>query len=92
MARLSMVPKSAFTSQRLYSAACLYGNRQRTGDFIGLAFPDTELHRKYLEPLKAVLDSLQITVYLVHKDSSVHTFVNAPRLHIQPAKQIKKAS
>jgi hypothetical protein len=56
-----------------YTGVCLHSENHRKGDAVALAFPETSLHRKYLEPIKPVLDSLGIAIYIVRRDGSVIT-------------------
>lgn len=54
-----------------YTAARLFGEFHGHGDSVAMAFPDTPLHRKYLEPLESVTGMLKIGVFLVETDHSV---------------------
>lgn len=54
-----------------YTAACMLSAACDSGDRVGMAFPDTELFRDYIGRGKAVLDRLEIVVYLVRADCSV---------------------
>ena len=48
-----------------YAAARMYTEGQKNGDKIGLAFPNTEPFRKYLDRIKGAINILRITIYLV---------------------------
>jgi hypothetical protein len=54
-----------------YTAGCLCSSNRTGGDRVGLALPDTEWFRDYLNRVKVVLDALGITVFLVKEDRSV---------------------
>ncbi len=53
------------------TAARFHDEHHSSGDFVGVAFPDTRLHRKYLGQVKSAIDSLGIPVYFVQRDRSV---------------------
>ena len=53
------------------TAVRLHDEHHKSGDFVGVALPDTRLHRKYLSQVKSTIDSLGITVYFVQGDRSV---------------------
>ncbi len=53
------------------TAARLHDEHHNPGDFVGVAFSDTHLHRKYLSQVKPTIDSLGIMVYFVQRDRSV---------------------
>ncbi|MGA2327459.1 MAG: hypothetical protein ABSH05_14340 [Bryobacteraceae bacterium] len=56
----------------VYTATAMYANRQN-GDQIGLACPDTAWFLEYLQPVKSVLKSLGIEVFMVRPNLSVYT-------------------
>lgn len=52
----------------VYGALCLHDNSNR----VAIAFPDTALHRRYLQPLQSISNGLDIQVYLVKSDRGIN--------------------
>jgi hypothetical protein len=48
----------------VYTALRLHGK----GDTAAMAFPDTDLHQRYLEPVRSILRGLGIKIYMVGSD------------------------
>ncbi len=60
-------------AEALYSAACLHATHHRSGDSIGIAFPETPRHRDLVSRIKPILDSLGVATFFVQRDHSVKT-------------------
>lgn len=58
-------------AEAFYTAARLYVEHHSSGDSVGIAFPETSLHRRQLNAIKPVIDLLGILVYFVQRDRSV---------------------
>jgi hypothetical protein len=58
-------------AEAFYTVARLYAEHHSSGDSVGIAFPETSLHRRQLNAIKPVIDLLGILVYFVQRDRSV---------------------
>jgi hypothetical protein len=67
-------------AEALYAGVRSHVESSRNGDSVALAFPNTDLHRRYWKPIKPILDLLKITTYFVQQDRSVLT-ENAETAH-----------
>jgi len=59
----------------IYQALKMYmEERNRPEDRVGLAFPDSKTFRKYIDPVKPILEALGVVLFLVDDSSTVAVY------------------